>query len=509
MMTVTGWNWKCALMSRHFFYLVFAMVLISTNGVHAQKKVYVPEALRGMDLASDTSQWSFQRSIETPDLIFMWEKGFGQDLNHPPLLDGKPMAFRLDNLRYRAQHFYHFFRDTLGWVKSPSKADRYKMMVMIKYSLDDMAYGGAYDNFIGALWVTPIRIQDEKMNVIAHELGHSFQSQIVVDSIGNIWGRTGFFEMTSQWMLWQVNPNWVTDEFYHLDAFRKQTHKAFLHMDNIYHSPYVIQWWSDLHGRKSIAELFRQARLGEDPATTYMRMYGLSQEAFCDEMFRGYQHLVNFDFKHARRETRPYACTFDTELEEKGGGWLGPKNLPEGYGFNAILLDERVDLTAKTFKLRVKGDNLRYGFVGVTTDDECIYGAVNSPVLRIPKDKRLKHLYLVVMGAPQHHEDVMATPHRSSMRMRGVSSTKGSSAPLLVVNGDVWETDTKKFNFSYADKEKLAKFLNVNPEDIVSIEMKKGPAATDIWGSQGSNGVIEIKTVSGYRQYPYMFKISY
>ena len=105
MMTVTGWNWKCALMSRHFLYLVFAMALISTNGVHAQKKVYVPEALRGMDLASDTSQWSFQRSIETPDLLFMWEKGVGQDLNHSSLLDGKPMYFRLDNLRYRAQHF--------------------------------------------------------------------------------------------------------------------------------------------------------------------------------------------------------------------------------------------------------------------------------------------------------------------------------------------------------------------------------------------------------------------
>jgi hypothetical protein len=29
-------------------------------------------------------------------------------------------------------------------------------------------------------------------------------------------------------------------------------------------------------------------------------------------MFRGYQHLVNFDFKHARKETRKYACTFDT-----------------------------------------------------------------------------------------------------------------------------------------------------------------------------------------------------
>ena len=496
------------------------MALISTNGVHAQKKVYVPESLRGMDLASDTSQWSFQRSIETPDLIFMWEKGFGQDLNHPPLLEGNPMAFRLDNIRYSAQHFYHFFRDTLGWVKGPSKTDRYKMMVMIKYSLDDTAYGGTYDNFIGALWVTPKRIQDEKMNVIAHELGHSFQSQIAADSIGMIWGGTGFFEMTSQWMLWQVNPDWVTDEYYHLEAFRKQTHKAFLHIDNIYHSPYVIQWWSDLHGRKSIAELFRQGRLGEDPATTYMRMYGLSQEAFCDEMLRGYQHLVNFDFKHARRETRPYACTFDTELEDKGGGWLGPKNLPEGYGFNAIRLDERVDLNANTFKVRVKGNNLRYGFVGVTTDDENLYGAVNGSVLRIPKNKQLKHLYLVVMGAPQRHEDVKETSPGPSRRSRGVSRPKGSREPLIVVDGDVWEINTQNFDFSSANKEKCAELINLDPKYIESIDVLKGAAATDIWGSQGSNGVIEIKTKLGprganapeqfvYRQFPYMFKISH
>ena len=64
------------MMSRQLFSLVFAMVLLCPNGVHAQKKVYIPKELRGMDLENDTSRWSFQRSIEPPDLIFMWEKGF-------------------------------------------------------------------------------------------------------------------------------------------------------------------------------------------------------------------------------------------------------------------------------------------------------------------------------------------------------------------------------------------------------------------------------------------------
>jgi hypothetical protein len=361
-----------------------------------------------MDLQADTSQWSFKRSIETDDLILMWERGFGSDTSNPPMLEGKPMSFNLTNLRDRVQEFYHFFRDTLAFTRPGSKADKYKMMVMVNYSLDGTAYGGTYDNFIGALWVAPNRIQDTKMNCMAHELGHSFQLQIPADSVGDAWGGSGFFEMTSQWMLWQVNPDWLTDENYHFEAFKQLTHKAYLHLDNIYHSPFVIQWWSDLHGRKSIAELYRQGRIGEDPVMTYKRMYNMSQKQFCDEMFRGYQHLVNFDFNHARKETRQYACTFDTELE--GGKWLRPKNYPEEYGFNAIKLDDKVNLNARKFRLNIQGDNLRYGFVGITTDGQSVYSDVNATEFVVPKSKRLSHLYLIVMGAPlQHYHIPMPT----------------------------------------------------------------------------------------------------
>jgi hypothetical protein len=361
-----------------------------------------------MNLKADTSKWSLDRSIETDDLIFMWERGFGNDVSNPPQLKGHDMSFNLLNLRDRIQTFYHFFRDTLGFVTPhyQSKADHYKMMVMVNYSLDGTAYGGTYDNFIGALWVAPNRIQDTKMNCMAHELGHSFQAQIMADSIGQCWGGTGFFEMASQWMLWQVNADWITDENYHFEAFKTLTHKAFLHMDNIYHSPYVLQWWSDLHGRQFIAELFRQGVIGEDPVMTYKRMNGLSQSAFCDEIFRGYQHLVNFDFTHAYKETRQYAATFNTELETCSNGWLRPKSLPEGYGFNAIKLDDRVNLNSPIFHLHLRGNQLRYGFVGITTNGESIYSDVNATSFT-SNGQPLKHLYLIIMGAPEHHADVM------------------------------------------------------------------------------------------------------
>ncbi len=421
-------------MKRLFFLL--ALTIGYSFQAAAQKQIYIPEDLRGMNLESDTSQWSFRRSVETRDLIFMWERGFGNDLQSPPQLDGHPMAFNLSVLTDRVQRFYDFFRDSLEFVKSEelrvkseeftssdttaaansslftlhssfnSLSDRYKMMVMVMYSLDGTAYGGTYDDTIGALWVAPNRIQDHTMNCMAHELGHSFQSQIVADGAGEAWGGTGFFEMASQWMLWQVNPWWLRDENYHFEAFRKLTHKAFLHLENIYHSPYVLQWWADLHGRGVIAELFRQGRRGEDPVMTYQRMHGLTQSQFCDEMLRGYQHLVNLDFHHAQKETRPYACTWQTPLDTLRGGWLRPQNVPEAYGFNIIPLP-----ADRRLSVQVKGPNLRWALVGITPDGRSVYGQPQDA--RLQSKEPLSRLFLVVMGAPTRHRQLrMPTEHQ-------------------------------------------------------------------------------------------------
>lgn len=391
--------------------LLLAGALVSLSLQSQNKKIYIPEDLRKMNLQADTSQWSLKHSIETDDLILMWERGFGPDTSNPPMLEGKPMGFNLANLRDRVQSFYTFFRDTLQFSLPGSKCDQYKMMVMVMYSLEGTAYGGTYDNFIGALWVAPNRIQDQKMNCMAHELGHSFQLQIPADSVGDAWGGSGFYEMTSQWMLWQVNPDWLTDENYHFEAFKQLTHKAYLHPDNIYHSPFVIQWWSDLHGRKSIAELYRQGRIGEDPVMTYKRLYGLSQDEFNREMLRGYQHLVNFDFKHARKETRKYACTFNTEVHGTGeqsmkvGSGYRPKQFPEEYGFNAILLDSLVDIQ-RPIRIAVRGVSNLHALTGITTDGEEIYSDIDAERFEVPEGKTLKHLYLIVMGAPTEHYQI-------------------------------------------------------------------------------------------------------
>ena len=88
----------------------------------------------------------------------------------------------------------------------------------------------------------------------------------------------------------------------------------------------------------------------------------------------------------------------------------------------------------------------------------------------------------------------------TTMRLRGVSSINGNSEPLIVVDGNVWETDeSNNFDFNNANEEKFAQLLNVNPEDIEKIAVLKDAAATAIWGSQGANGVIDIRTKRGSR----------
>lgn len=88
----------------------------------------------------------------------------------------------------------------------------------------------------------------------------------------------------------------------------------------------------------------------------------------------------------------------------------------------------------------------------------------------------------------------------TSMRLRGVTTINGDQNPLIVVDGDILEDyDTDEFDANDMNEEKFASLLQVNPEDIQSINVLKDAAATAIWGSRGSNGVIEIKTRRGAR----------
>ena len=374
------------------------------------KAIYIPEDLQGMDLQDPDSEWSFHRMHCTDNMAIFWQKGFGPSLATAPDLEGNSMKVDLDNLAQKLESFYCFFRDTLHFVLPNSAAERTRMMVMLNYSLEGTAYGGTYDDSIGALWIAPNRVQDEKLNCIAHELGHSFQCQIGADRPEGEWQAYGFYEMASQWMLWQVNPDWLTDENYHYEAFKKLTHRAFLHLDNIYHSPYVLQYWSDIRGRDVIGELFREGRNGEDALMTYKRLFGLNQLQMCDEMFEACRHIVGLDYRHAWNETRQYAGQIDTPTDIDPQGWTRPKQefTPEDYGFNVfpISLNTYRGTITLSFEGLANRVGWRYGIVAEKADGHYDYSTIGYKArgtLRYTLPAGTRRAWVVVMGAPSVH----------------------------------------------------------------------------------------------------------
>ncbi len=406
------------------------------------KAIYIPEEYSSDDWSQDTSRYSYHRMSCTENIVVLWEKGFGNDLSTAPDLDGNPMSVDLENLKEKLDRFYHCFRDTLKFVKESSLSEKYRMMCMIQYSSEGTAYGGTYDDKIGALWVTPFRLKDPKLNVLAHELGHSFQSQIMADGQGEAWGGSGFFEMASQWMLWYVNPNWVTDENYHWQAFKENTHKSFLNIENIYRSPYILESWSEKHGLPFIAEMFREGTKEEDPILTYKRMTDISWETFSDEMFRNYQQLVNFDYTHSYNYTRQWANSFSPFLERMDKtetGWYRVKSefYPENYGFNVIQLS--VPEAGETVEVEFKGlshnsddvkipyslSGWRYGFVGVKEKDGT---SIKSEIYRdkdgvaiFPVTEKLSHIWFIVMGAPTEYGKGLEDQYPYAVRVSGAS----------------------------------------------------------------------------------------
>lgn len=85
----------------------------------------------------------------------------------------------------------------------------------------------------------------------------------------------------------------------------------------------------------------------------------------------------------------------------------------------------------------------------------------------------------------------------SKIRIRGISSLSLSDQPLLYVDGvrvDNAATSGPAVQFFSSVVSRINDF---NPEDIQSIEIIKGPAAATLYGTEASNGVIQIITKKG------------
>ncbi len=401
--------------------LFVVLMCVCLSGYAREKVVYIPEgSMKSNKFNQPDGGFGDGYKAESENLVIFWDKSFGKD---PTLYHDKDRRFYPDEILKEGERFYKFYADHCNFIKKgKSNTDKYKMIIWMYNDDETTAYGGA-DGPVGMMWFRPCRINSYPYCALAHELGHSFQYMVGADGMRGF--NSSFGEYTSQWMLWQVYSDWTTIEKYHLDAFMKQTHYAAFHVDNCYHAPQLMEYWSEKHGTDIIGSIWRKAEGEEDVIAVYKRLTGISQEAFNDEVYDAASRFVTWDLPRIRTVCSSYANEHICKVDRTGEGSyrISKGNCPQNYGYNAIRLSVPEGGAELTFEFEgIVGDKdfravnaadagWRYGFVAMKKNGKRVYGKMNvgvngknAPVsFEVPEDTQF--LWLVVTGAPTVHRD--------------------------------------------------------------------------------------------------------
>ncbi|MEP6728925.1 MAG: SusC/RagA family TonB-linked outer membrane protein [Bacteroidota bacterium] len=85
----------------------------------------------------------------------------------------------------------------------------------------------------------------------------------------------------------------------------------------------------------------------------------------------------------------------------------------------------------------------------------------------------------------------------TNINIRGISTITGTSDPLFVVDGVPFNSGTNSnSDFTYGTQTS-SRFLDLDPNNIESVNILKGLSAVTLYGEQGRNGVILVSTKNG------------
>lgn len=88
----------------------------------------------------------------------------------------------------------------------------------------------------------------------------------------------------------------------------------------------------------------------------------------------------------------------------------------------------------------------------------------------------------------------------TKITIRGNSSLTDNNQPLWIVDGVPFTDDQTSEASAYGGYDRGGTSLDINPEDIESISVLKGPNAAALYGSRAGNGVILVTTKKGSRK---------
>ncbi|KRT17855.1 hypothetical protein ASU31_00750 [Pedobacter ginsenosidimutans] len=380
----------------------------------AEKKVYLPNEWKKIDLNNNDSEWSNLRSAKSANVVVFWQKGFGDD---PSKATDASMRFNKEVILQKAERIYETYRNTLKFTGLNTRTDSLRMMIQVVYSKDWVAAGSGWDNIIGALWVTPRALNIDA--VLAHELGHCFQYQVACDGMYGFRDQNyvgSFWEQCAQYMARQIYPASQLDD---LKFFTDNSYRNFSNEEIRYQSFHLQEYWKLKRGADFIGKLWRGAIKPEHPLQTYKRIAGIDQPGLNDEIADYAMRCVSWDLpngeyvRSAATRTNARLTTKLIKSTTDNSYIVDPTVAPEPYGFNAFELN--MPTSSNQVSVSFTGlDNTkyksfqgwRYGFVSLDAANIPTYGTLGKTDMgtvsfTVPASS--VKLWFVVTGAPVTH----------------------------------------------------------------------------------------------------------
>ena len=402
-----------------------------TDGVYRfdalVRSLVKPSGYTNVDFTKETSQWCFQRSMESEHFVCFWEKGLTLK-NNVISLGGS--SVNVKDLLNNGEKIWKSYVEDLGFLEpGQSLTDDHKICMFIVNQTEWRADGSGQDGTVwyydgtakknkaykvGLFHCNPWAAGAEGGHTAAHEIGHVFQYLVSADyavvkkqSEWNYGWRWGFgnngdggcawWESCAQWQAFQVYPAGLFSGYY--GTYVSLSHLNLLHEglgDRLFrYANYFVQYyWCQLNGRDFIGKMWRTTKRPEDPVETYKRMTGASQDDFNKVMFDYACRAATWDIDGLRDRGKNYQNAFSTKLAYVEGTEnayaVSSDCCPQNYGFNIIQLKgfqggttvkadfKGIAGAAGYRKINVDKAGWRYGFVAQTTDGERVYGNMYS-----------------------------------------------------------------------------------------------------------------------------------
>lgn len=398
-----------------------------------------PSSYANCDFTSESSQWCFQRSMETEHFICFWEKGLTLK-NNSVSLGGS--SVNVKTLLSNGEKILQKYVGELGFLN----LDGVKIEMFIVNQTDWRADGSGMDGKtwyydgttkkqkaaqVGLFHCNPWAAGAEGGHTAAHEIGHVFQYLVSAKygtSRGWRWGYgangsggNAWWESCAQWQAFNVFPATLFTGGYYGQSV-SSAYKHILHEDWRYANYFIQYYWCQLFGKDFIGKLWQATKFPEDPIDTYLRINACTIDDF-NKMFFDYAcRAATWDIDGIRDKGKSFQNAFTTSLN-----WVsGTENTyivdesccPQNYGMNIIQLKGFVP--GSTVKVHFKGiagatgfkkinvgkAGWRYGFVAQKNNGDREYGEMFSDKegyaeMALPED--VKRAWFVVTGAPTEH----------------------------------------------------------------------------------------------------------